>query len=207
MKIISTKEKILMVSLDLFSIKGYEATSVSQIADAVGIKKASLYSHFESKQDILDSLFETLIKKYDEESLFAKMNWDDCDNYAQFRSITPEAISEMIKEHVSFIIHQPEICKARKLLTIEQFNNPNAARLYSKQSYEDIIRFCTGLMKYLIEKGHLSDDNADIMAAQFAWPISLWINLCDREPEREEEVMELIDRHVKQFFRVYRKNS
>ena len=43
------------------------------------------------------------------------------------------------------------------------------------------------------------------MAAQLCLPISAWISLCDREPERESEVMELVRRHIAQFFRVYRK--
>ena len=32
-----------------------------------------------------------------------------------------------------------------------------------------------------------------------------WISLCDREPDREPEVMELVNRHILQFFRVYQK--
>lgn len=35
----NTKEQILEASLDLFSVKGYEATSISQIADAVGLRR------------------------------------------------------------------------------------------------------------------------------------------------------------------------
>ena len=42
-----------------------------------------------------------------------------------------------------------------------------------------------------------------IMAAQLCLPISAWINLCDREPERENDVMKLIERHIQQFFEVY----
>ena len=45
------------------------------------------------------------------------------------------------------------------------------------------------------------------MAAQFCLPISVWINLCDREPGREPEVVALVDRHVRQFFAVYQKND
>ena len=41
------------------------------------------------------------------------------------------------------------------------------------------------------------------MAAQFCLPISVWLGLCDREPEREKEAMALVDKHIRQFFRVY----
>ncbi len=38
----------------LFSVKGYEATSMAQISDAVGVRRASLYSHFHSKEEIME---------------------------------------------------------------------------------------------------------------------------------------------------------
>ena len=43
----------------------------------------------------------------------------------------------------------------------------------------------------------------EIMAAQLCLPITVWINLCDREPEREAEIMEQVSRHIQQFFKVY----
>ena len=46
----NTKREILSAALDLFSEQGFESTSLSQIAAAVGIRKASLYSHFGGKQ-------------------------------------------------------------------------------------------------------------------------------------------------------------
>ena len=52
----STKERIVDEALTLFSIKGYKGTSVKQIANAVGIKDSSLYKHFKSKQEILDTI-------------------------------------------------------------------------------------------------------------------------------------------------------
>lgn len=45
----NTKQEILEAALELFSVQGFEATSIAQIASAVGIHKASLYSHFENK--------------------------------------------------------------------------------------------------------------------------------------------------------------
>lgn len=46
----TTKQGILDAALELFSVQGYEATSISQLAEAVGIRKASLYSHFETSR-------------------------------------------------------------------------------------------------------------------------------------------------------------
>ena len=52
----SRKEIILEAAAKLFRKKGYAATSVQDIADAVGIKAASLYNHIKSKQEILKDL-------------------------------------------------------------------------------------------------------------------------------------------------------
>ena len=89
------------------------------------------------------------------------------------------------------------------MLVIEQFQNMELAKLQTKQNYSDVLGYFTGLIKCLIQKGVLAADDPEIMAAQLCLPISVWINLCDREPEREPEVMELVEKHIRQFFRVY----
>ena len=89
------------------------------------------------------------------------------------------------------------------MLTIEQFQNPELSALQTKQNYTDVMRYFTGLVRFLVRQGKLTDNDAEAMAAQFCLPISVWINLCDREPGREDEVMELIARHVRQFFKMY----
>ena len=48
-----SKEQILEAAAQIFSQKGYHATSMRDIADAVELKKASLYHHIDNKQDIL----------------------------------------------------------------------------------------------------------------------------------------------------------
>ncbi len=53
-----TRSEVQRVALELFTTQGYEATSLRQIADELGINKASLYYHFASKEAILLSLLE-----------------------------------------------------------------------------------------------------------------------------------------------------
>ena len=196
----STKQKILDASLELFSVQGFEATSISQIANAVGIRKASLYSHFENKQAILDALVKDVLEQYGAHSIFAKTDWEKGTGDLP---LAPDAAVQMIQGQIRYILHDPSISRARKMLAIEQFQNPELAKLQTKQNYTDVLQYFTGLVKHLIRQGVLAEDDPEIMAAQFCLPISVWINLCDREPDREAEVMELVDKHIRQFFRVY----
>jgi AcrR family transcriptional regulator len=52
----ATAQDIRRTALELFSSLGYSATTMRQIAAAVGIQAASLYNHFGAKEDILWSL-------------------------------------------------------------------------------------------------------------------------------------------------------
>ena len=195
----NTKQDILEASLELFSVQGFEATSISQIASAVGIRKASLYSHFESKQAILDALMKDVLDQYAEHSIFAQADWNGED------APTPEATEQIILGQMRYILHDPHICRARKMLAVEQFRNPELAKLQTRQNYTDVLAYFTALVERLIRSDVLAGEDPGIMAAQLCLPISAWISLCDREPERESEVMELVRRHIAQFFRVYRK--
>ena len=196
----NTKQEILKASLELFSVQGFEATSISQIADAVGIRKASLYSHFDSKQAILNAIVKEVLEQYGKHPIFARANWEkDAGNLP----LSVEESVGMIQGQIRYILHDPAISRSRKMLVIEQFQNPSLAKLQTKQNYEDIMHYFTGLVGFLIRQGALAEDDPEIMAAQLCLPITVWINLCDREPEREQEVMELVERHIRQFFRLY----
>ncbi|MBT9775123.1 TetR family transcriptional regulator [Clostridium sp. MCC353] len=68
------KNEILDAAGILFSKKGYENTSVSDIMNAVGIAKGTLYHHFKSKEDIMDALIK---RETDVIFLRAKKTADD----------------------------------------------------------------------------------------------------------------------------------
>ena len=113
----STKKAILDKALDLFSVQGYEATSIAQIANAVGIRKASMYSHFKSKQEILDALVRHSLEQYEKRSIFARADWDDPAFTKDKQDVTPDAALQMVLGHVRYILHDPQISKSRKMLT------------------------------------------------------------------------------------------
>ncbi|MEV5004154.1 TetR/AcrR family transcriptional regulator [Streptomyces sp. NPDC093064] len=61
-----TKAEIRKVALELFAAQGYEATSLREIAERLGITKAALYYHFNGKEDIVRSLFTEHLAALDE---------------------------------------------------------------------------------------------------------------------------------------------
>lgn len=57
-----TKDQILDAAAQIFRLKGYHATSMSDIAGAVHLQKASLYHHVTSKQEILLDLLDQALE-------------------------------------------------------------------------------------------------------------------------------------------------
>ena len=148
---------------------------------------------------------EDVLAQYAQHSIFARMDWNQCGEAEDEPAFTPDSTVQMIQGQIRYILHAPHISRARKMLVLEQFRNPELAKLQTRQNYTDVLEYFTGFVKYLLRRGVLTGEDPEIMAAQLCLPISTWINLCDREPEREAEVMELVDRHIRQFFRLYRK--
>jgi AcrR family transcriptional regulator len=60
-----TRERIQEVALERFTSDGYAQTSLREIAEDLGFTKAAVYYHFKTKEEILDSLLEQVIKDID----------------------------------------------------------------------------------------------------------------------------------------------
>ena len=56
------KREILDVAEELFTVKGYDNTSTTDILERVGIARGTLYYHFKSKEEILDALIDRIIQ-------------------------------------------------------------------------------------------------------------------------------------------------
>ena len=59
-----TRERILMAALEQFSQNGYAGTNIRELTASLGLAKSSMYKHFESKEDIWNSLLDEMIAYY-----------------------------------------------------------------------------------------------------------------------------------------------
>lgn len=67
-----TRTRIQTVALRLFIDNGYEATSLREVAEGVGVTKAALYYHFKTKEEIVTSLIDDRIKTLEELIVWAR---------------------------------------------------------------------------------------------------------------------------------------
>lgn len=200
-----TKKKILDVALTLFSEKGYGNVYVGQIAEGVGIKAPSLYKHYKSKQDIFEAILEEMRKRYDKEAAHLNMTGNDfLIDFELYNNISEDELVKMGIGLFSFFLHDEYECKFRKMLTIEQFSNKELAELFSHQYFNEPLKYQTGLLQLLIMQGHIRNGDANVMALQFFAPIYLLMTVCDREPQREAEALQILEKHIRQFSRMYK---
>ena len=200
-----TKKKILDVALTLFSEKGYGNVYVGQIAEGVGIKAPSLYKHYKSKQDIFEAILEEMRNRYDKEAAHLNMTGNDfLIDSKLYNNISEDELVKMGIGLISFFLHDDYECKFRKMLTIEQFSNKELAELFSQQYFNEPLKYQTGLLQLLIMQGHMKNEDANVMALQFFAPIYLLMTVCDREPQREAEALQILEKHIRQFNRMYK---
>lgn len=200
----NTKKRILDEALDLFSEKGYANVFVADIAQAVGIKAPSLYKHYKSKRDIFNAILDEMKNNYDRQAAMLDMNGNNAQADAMvFADVSEDGLVKMGISLFSFFLHDNYTQKFRKMLTVEQFSNPELAELLTKQYIDDSLKYQSAMFSMLCEQGVLKGDNPYIMALQFHAPIYTLLTMCDREPGREAELTALLEQHIRQFSRLY----
>lgn len=201
----TTKEKILDSALDLFSKKGYEAVSVAQIADAVGIKAPSLYKHYKSKQDIFDAILKEMNRRYQAQAESMQMDGENAEaDFNVYQNVSEETLIKMGKELFLYFLRDEYNRKFRKMLTVEQYQSSKLSALYSNLYFDGPIEYQGAIFSMLSASGNIKAENPKITAMHFYAPIYMLLCLCDRAPEREAEALIMLEEHIKQFNRLYR---
>jgi len=68
---VRSNDRILLKALELFSEKGYDATSVREICEAAGITKPTLYHFYGSKEGVYRAIVEGSLERFKVDMIFA----------------------------------------------------------------------------------------------------------------------------------------
>ena len=209
----NTKELILEEALKQFSKKGYDGTSMSDIAAPLGISKAALYKHFASKQQIFDQIIVESEEKY--KDFFEKLsvhlgngknvelNKKDVEVYT---GISAEGLIENVLTFVRFSMTDEYSKQVRQMMTISQFQSKELGEMYTKRYVDAMLGYDEKLFEQLIKTGVIKKGDPKVLAAMFYAPVTIYMGIWDREPNRAKECEKAIKNHVEQFFQMTRSN-
>ncbi|MFB7503508.1 TetR family transcriptional regulator [Streptomyces broussonetiae] len=148
------RRELAAAAMELFATKGYEATTVDEIAAAAGVARRTFFRHFRSKEEaIFPDHDDTLIRA---EAVL---------NAAPAHEHPLDTVCRGIKEVMKMYAARPEISVARYKLTRE-VPTLREAEIASVARYERL--FTRYLLGHFDEHAHADDANDDPLLAEVA---------------------------------------
>lgn len=187
----NTRDRLIAAAIDLFSVKGYAGTSVDEIAAAVGIKGPTIYKYFKGKEDILNAIVEKADAEY---AIGMRMHEN-----AKLIVETGEALKQMTLGELRFTMTNMNIRKLRRLFIIEQFRDERFTEIANNRQMNDSRNRVAVIFKRMMEIGKMKQGDPELLALQFTAPTTILLQYSDREPDKTEEILKLIEAHIDQF--------
>lgn len=151
-----TKENILLNSTLLFATKGYGSVSMRDIADSIGIKPASLYNHFASKEALWLAALEHAKQLY---RIYFEHLGAALEKAQTFREVVDVLFREPKKMVNVFA------CFAFCMIRAEQFRDDAAARASNELMIGHGTRYVRECFDRCIEKGMVEPFDTQVVAS------------------------------------------
>lgn len=149
----STKERIFETALDLFSENGFAATSIRMITKKTGITVASFYNHFESKDQLLQEVYEYYRKLYiDSADLVAQYGelLDKLGPAGLFRHLTLAFVESMRNE---------KLAKLSRIIVMEQYTSKTAGEIVHRDQ-QKLLASMEEMFVLMNQKGMIRVEDA-----------------------------------------------
>ena len=157
-----TKEKIIEVSLELFSRKGYSAVSIRDICRQVGIKESSVYYHFKNKQAVFDEILSRFQQKATgmmnclTSAMTADWHAADDNYYMDYMEVCHCFFEKYLMD---------DFCnKVMRLMLIEQFHNEKVKEAYDCWMFTKPLEFQSSIFRMLMDRGVLPAADPEYIA-------------------------------------------
>lgn len=191
-----TKAAILDEAMRLFSEQGFRSTTVRTIAAAVGIKDASLYNHYPSKQAIFDAIVSDALARMEEEFRSRGALFLATDDPAGYASIPHSQLRAKVLGTFEYLFCDPYMVRLRKLLVINQFENQQTLSVYRLIFTEQPLLLQETIFAYLMETGEFEQADACLLALQFYGPVFLMLHADTPWPKARP----VIEDHLESFY-------
>ncbi len=190
-----TKDKILKQSLKLFSIKGYKATTVRDIAGAIGIKQSALYNHFKNKDEILETLISNLT------SSAIVTIFDDKESQDLHRQ--GKTLLMNIATTFKLISFDGQNEALFKLLMQEIYNNQHIRDIYNEFFYQENVKTLSKHFFMMMQDEMIKSSDPLLLANEFFSPLFFYqmqVSLLKLDKKSTSSVVSLFEKHVDMFW-------
>lgn len=190
-----TKDKILKYALKLFSSKGYKATTVRDIAGAIGIKQSALYNHFKNKDEIL----ETLISNLTSSAIVTLFD----DKEVQELHKQGKSLLMSIATTFKLISFDGQNEALFKLLMQEIYNNEHIRDIYNEYYYHENVKKLSTLFFMMMQDEMIKSSDPLLLANEFFSPLFFYqmqVSLLKLDKKSTSSVVSLFEKHVDHFW-------
>ena len=144
----NTKETITEIALKQFSENGYEATSMSDIANALGITKAALYKHFSSKREIFQAIVQKMTKDdFERAKDYAVPENSYEDDRESYKNVGTETVLNFAKGQFSYWTRDEFASLFRKMLSLEQYRDEECRTLYRNMLVNGPVEYVGAILR------------------------------------------------------------
>ena len=159
------KKEIINATLELASENGLGTVSMQQIADKVGITKASLYNHYSSRDQIVEAMYDFLRSASKSRAGLGEVDYDRLSGNEPLKEIISGAIEDYKK-----IVTDPQMYLFYRVILSERPINSAAAEIMVRET-RTMINATKTLFYALRVKGIADFKNVDSAAASFAMTV------------------------------------
>lgn len=135
-----TRERILRAAIELFGSRGFESTSMKDLASAAGVQAPAIYNHFASKEDVLVAASTWAMQDFHDKVV------DPDDPQLP----TLERLEGLVRRHVQYQLDNFQVARSHDLLLdadAVQHLLPSEARI----SARNMMRSHLDLMTHLVD--------------------------------------------------------
>ena len=157
---LATTRQILDAAAALFAVNGYEGVPMRSIARQVGVRESSLYNHFSSKMDILETL-------YDEFARLVPLTRPSVEALERMMDVlTPEEVFKAILFHVGEHVGGT-LANTALIISHEKYRSARAAEMYRRYVVREPADYYEALIRRMTERGMARPADARMIAEQY----------------------------------------
>ncbi len=191
------RKEIILSTLNLASKYGLKSLSMSQIAESVGIKKPSLYNHFNSKEELIKEMY-GYIRNQSKQDI-PNISIEDI-----LKKSTYDILFDSVMNYKKMIMNE-EMFKFYSVIYSERATNNEASQIVIEETNK-MINATKALFGLLKENNKLFIDDIEMASISFSMTIHSLIDYeIDLKKSNQKYDENNISKYIKWFSNQYSK--